>query len=120
MGDWMSSRGVFTSRRLPVIVLFNEASPHTCREDQLAELGVLDAVGSTVQALSRAGFSVETLGIGEDLEPVVSRLRQGPAVVVNYCEAFKGSAKGEALVAGVLELMGVPYTGSPPDALALC
>jgi D-alanine-D-alanine ligase len=39
---------------------------------------------------------------------------------VNYCEAFAGSAKGESLVAGVLELLGLPYTGSPPDALALC
>jgi D-alanine-D-alanine ligase len=105
---------------MPVIVLFNEASPHTRREDQLAELGVLDAVGATVQALSRAGYSVETLGIGEDLRPLVERLSRSPAVIVNYCEAFAGSAKGESLVAGVLELIGLPYTGSPPDALALC
>src|SRR5262245_50186681 len=111
----MSSRGV-TSQRLPVIVLFNEASPHTRTEDQLAELGVLDAVGSTVAALSRAGYSVETVGIGEDFWPVVDRLRRTPCVVVNYCEAFAGSAKGESLVAGVLELMGLPYTGSPSDA----
>jgi D-alanine-D-alanine ligase len=40
--------------------------------------------------------------------------------VVNYCEAFAGNAKGESHIAGILELMGVPYTGSPPDALALC
>src|SRR5262245_25857210 len=115
----MSSRGV-TSQRLPVIVLYNEASPNTRSEDQLAELGVLDAVGTTVTALSRAGYSVETLGIGEDIWPVVERLRQAPCVVVNYCEAFAGNAKGEALIAGVLELMGLPYTGSRPDALSLC
>src|SRR5207244_4433943 len=69
---------------------------------------------------SVAGYSVETLGIGEDFCPLVERLRRSPAAVVNYCEAFAGSAKGESLVAGVLELLGMPYTGSPPDALALC
>src|SRR5262245_8507811 len=98
----MSSRDV-TSQRLPVVILFNEASPHTRTEDQLAEEGVLDAVGATVTALSRAGYSVETLGIGEDFLPVVTRLRQRPCVVVNYCEAFTGSAKGESFVAGLLE-----------------
>jgi D-alanine-D-alanine ligase len=120
MGEWMSSRGVCTSHSLPVIVVFNEASPHTHRADQLAEQGVLDAVGATVQALARAGYSVETLGIGEDFWPLIERLRQTPSVVVNYCEAFGGSAKGESLVASVLELLGIPYTGSPPEALALC
>ena len=116
----MSSGGEFMSGRLPVIVLFNKASPQTRKEDQLAELGVLDSVGATVTALSRAGYSVETLGIGHDLRPLIERLSAEPAVVVNYCEAFAGCSKGESLVAGALELMGVPYTGSPPEALALC
>jgi D-alanine-D-alanine ligase len=116
----MSLAGKRPSSSLPIVVLFNEASSHTRKEDQLAELGVLDSVGATVRALTEAGFSVETMGIGEDFWPLVQRLRRSPAVVVNYCEAFAGSAKGESLIAGVLELVGVPYTGSPPHALALC
>ena len=116
----MSLAGEFTSGRLPVIVLFNEASPSTRKEDSAAELGVLDSVGATVTALSRAGYSVETFGIGDEIEPLMRRLGEGPAVVVNYCEAFRGSSKGESFVTGALELMGVPYTGSPPEALALC
>jgi D-alanine-D-alanine ligase len=120
MEDWMSEGAGITSERLPVIVLFNQASPSTRKEDQAAELGVLDSVGATVTALTRAGFSVETFGLGDDIEPLMRRLREGQAVVVNYCEAFRGNSKGESFIAGVLELMGVPYTGSPPAALALC
>ncbi len=116
----MRLRATSASERLSVIVLFNQASPITRAEDQLAEMGVLDAVGATVSALSRAGHSVETLGIGDDIQPLIDRLRNSPAVVVNYCEAFGGCAKGESLVAAVLELLAVPYTGSPPEALALC
>jgi D-alanine-D-alanine ligase len=105
---------------LPVIVLFNQPSPQTLPEDRAAELGVLEAVGTAVTALARAGYSVETLGLADDWLPLVERLRRGPAVVVNFCEGFAGRAVGEAHVAGILELMGVPYTGSTPQAILLC
>jgi D-alanine-D-alanine ligase len=40
-------------------------------------------------------------------------------VIVNLCEGFGGHTAGEAHLAGLLELLGVPYTGSPPECLAL-
>lgn len=41
-------------------------------------------------------------------------------VVFNLCEGFQGNVRGEAYMAGFLELLGIPYTGSDPLALAIC
>jgi D-alanine-D-alanine ligase len=106
--------------RLPVLVLFNHPSPHTRGEDRAAEVGVLDTVGLVTASLTRAGFSAETFGIGDDWLPLAERLRRDPALVLNFCEGFAGRATGEAHVASLLELLGVPYTGSGPDAMLLC
>ena len=46
--------------------------------------------------------------------------RQEPDVVFNLIEGFGGSSGGEAWVTALLELLGLPYTGCPPEALALC
>src|SRR5581483_10729466 len=40
-------------------------------------------------------------------------------VVVNLCEGLGGTGAGEASVAGLVELCGLPLTGSPPECLAL-
>ncbi len=107
-------------QRPPVVILFNQPSRHTRPEDRAAEAGVIEAVTSVAGSLARTGHSVETLGIADDLSPLIERLRGGPAVFVNFCEGFAGRSTGEAHVTGLLELFGAPYTGSPPDAMLLC
>jgi D-alanine-D-alanine ligase len=106
--------------RPPVVVLFNQPSPHTRPEDRAAEAGVIECVTAVAGSLARTGHSVETLGIVDDLGPLIERLRGGPAVFVNFCEGFGGRSAGEAHVTGLLELFGAPYTGSPPEAMLLC
>ena len=105
---------------LPVLILFNQPSPHTRPEDRAAERGVIDAVAAVGNALARAGRSVETLGLADDFLPLVQRLRESTAVVFNFCEGFRGKAEGEAHVAALLELLEAPYTGNTPQAIALC
>ena len=41
-------------------------------------------------------------------------------MVFNLIEGFGGSSAGEARVTALLELMGLPYTGCPSEAQALC
>ncbi len=106
--------------RMPVVVLFNEPSPRTPVQDRAAEAGVEDAVRSALHALGAAGYAAEPLGVGADWLRVAERLRAQRAVVVNFCEGVRGNAAGEGYLAGLLELLELPYTGSPPDAILLC
>lgn len=73
------------------------------------------------RALRREGFRVRLVNLREDirrLQRVAGRSR--PDVVFNLVEHFRDDAELEADVAGFFDLHGIPYTGAPPFALALC
>jgi D-alanine-D-alanine ligase len=105
---------------VPTLVLFNQPAAHADPQDRAAEVGVLDSVAAATAVLSQAGASVESLGLAGEIEPLVAACRAGRCVVLNLCEAFAGATIHEAHVAGLLELLGTAYTGSPPATIALC
>ncbi|MBP1624002.1 MAG: D-alanine-D-alanine ligase-like protein, partial [Acidobacteria bacterium] len=61
------------------------------------------------------GYSVESFS--KDL--VQTLLDLSPRFVFNLCEEINNKCELEMCIAGLLELMGIPYTGSSPFALGL-
>ncbi len=57
-----------------------------------------------------------------DHEALLDELRaQPPEFVLNFCDTgFRNDATLEAHVAALLEMLGIPYSGNGPAALALC
>lgn len=103
-----------------VAILYNEPTLPGDHPDYASEAGVLESVEAFAGALGKAGHEVGRVGIGRSVPQLVERLTsKRPDVVVNFCEGFGGRSSGEAYVAGLLELMGMPYTGSSPECLAL-
>jgi D-alanine-D-alanine ligase len=103
-----------------VLILYNE--PVLPRGHPLgdSEAGVLQTVENTTRALRQAGYAVRCLGVGEDPGAVLEGLRQvHPDAVFNLFEGLATQAGTEATVVGLLEWLGVPFTGSPSAALAL-
>jgi D-alanine-D-alanine ligase len=77
-------------------------------------------VDTVEQALTGAGHQVSRLGVGRDparLLEGIGRLR--PDVVFNLFEGLADSGETEAHAAGLLEWLGVPFTGSPYQTLCL-
>jgi D-alanine-D-alanine ligase len=86
-------------------------------EARVDVLHVADAVRS---ALLSAGHTVGVRAIGADFMGALQSIgREAPDVVFNLCESLSGDARGEAVVAGVLEQLGVSFTGSQALALGL-
>ncbi|HWP35070.1 MAG TPA: hypothetical protein VNM66_05675 [Thermodesulfobacteriota bacterium] len=74
-----------------------------------------------VGALERLGHEVQVIGVCRDLLPVVQLLRRDPPdIVFNLVEAINGDRQHEPSFAGLLEMLGVRYTGASSATLALC
>jgi D-alanine-D-alanine ligase len=77
-------------------------------------------VPQVARTLRRLGHRVSVLGIHGDVKRLVSGLsRRRPDLVFNMMEMFGDDVFGDIAVAGVLDLLGVRYTGSGPGELYL-
>ena len=88
--------------------------------DALAVRGVDEAVDGVLQACRVLGHDAVRVPAHEDPRALLDALAAiGADLVVNLVESLRGEARLEAAVAALLELAGLPYTGSPPLALGL-
>ncbi|GMU58755.1 MAG: hypothetical protein AMXMBFR34_05180 [Myxococcaceae bacterium] len=70
--------------------------------------------------LTQAGHVVDLVPVERDLSAVADALQRRRAdLVVNLCESLNGDSRGEMLVPGLLDLLGVHYTGNSAFTLAL-
>lgn len=85
--------------------------------DRTAEFDSLQTVETLRQAIAVLGHEVILIEANED---AYQRLRTGGvALVFNIAEGIRGEDR-EAQIPAMLEMLGVPYTGSGPLSLALC
>ncbi|MCJ7425605.1 MAG: ATP-grasp domain-containing protein [Dehalococcoidales bacterium] len=99
---------------LKVSVPLDEDSP----EDALEEYDSRETVEIIAAALTASGHSVVLLGGGgEFLENI---LREKVDIVFNIAEGRGNSRSRESQVPAVLEMLGIPYTGSDSHCLTVC
>ncbi len=106
-----------------VVVVYNAYMPMTGRtREAAAEQAVAGAADQAAAALAQAGWRRPALLPVRDSVPDIckSLQRLRPAVLVNLCEGFRGRPSGEPDVAGLWELLGIPFTGNDARALRLC
>lgn len=108
---------------LKVGILFNYPTKLLRGEslDYLAEVEVLDQVQAVQKALRKLGFQHYEIPLKDDVGEVIKILKEHrPDVVVNLSEGFLGDSSLEMHVPAILEILGIPYTGSHPLTLGLC
>jgi len=77
-------------------------------------------VETVTTALKAEGFDVRQLGVGRDPDDLLRGLHEHrPDAVFNLFEGLADDGRTEASVAGLLEWLGVPFTGCPAEALCL-
>jgi D-alanine-D-alanine ligase len=103
-----------------VSVLYNEPSLPIDHPDYASEAGVLESVEAVEAAVVEAGHRAMRLGLAADPRGIMRRLQDIDAdLVVNLFEGLGGVGAGESQVAGILELLGIPFTGSGSKCLTL-
>jgi D-alanine-D-alanine ligase len=84
------------------------------------DLSILHAVEAIEAALSDHAHEAVRVPVGADAR-WIERLRRGRFdVVFNLCEGLDGISATEPAVIGVLELLGIPYTGNSSATASLC
>lgn len=103
-----------------VLILYNEPVLSPNHPDAESEHEVLYTVDVVSATLAKAGFHVSRLGAHHDPGALLAGLRaERPDVIFNLFEGTGDDGNTEAYVAGLLEWLDLPFTGSPFQTLAL-
>ncbi len=117
-----------------VAIVYNEAMPelyqkkkgnkkdldfqphfHLDAPDPISEFDYME------KCLQKAGYEAYSLNIMDNLNTFIKDYdKNKPDVVFNLVEIFHDQPRLEMNFTGLLELMGVAYTGAPPMALGTC
>lgn len=110
-------------RKYKVLVLFDTAGTPPSKQDFTEELKTEDwaAEAHIIAALNKLGHEVRTIGVFDEPGMIIDEIKTHPPdVVFNLTEHFNAVSEHDRNVAGLLEMMNVPYTGSSPTGLTLC
>ncbi|HQV26960.1 MAG TPA: hypothetical protein PKZ61_02635 [Thermoflexales bacterium] len=103
-----------------VLIIYNEPllpKDHPEADSEHEILYVADAIGTILKA---AGFEVDAFGVDHRPDALIARLRADPPdVVFNLFEHSTDHAADEEWVAGILQWLGIPFTGSPSQTIAV-
>lgn len=103
-------------------ILYNVFEPRRGRpKEALSERALENAALQAGAALAADGYHIQWIPVRNRIEEIIAPIRhRRPAVIVNLCEGFRGHSAYEAQVAGLLELLGIPFTGNSSHALFQC
>jgi D-alanine-D-alanine ligase len=84
----------------------------------LSEVGVLEEREDIGRALQVLGYRTSVFNVDGDISRLLNFLREDkPDVIFNLCESVGNDAIHEMHIAGIYELLHIPYTGSGPLTL---
>ena len=111
-------------KRYKVLVLFDTAGTPPADQDFSKELKTDEwwaAEAHVIGALEKLGHEVRTLGVWDEPGMIIDEIKgHPPDIVFNLTEHFNEVSAYDRNVAGLLEMLDVPYTGSSPTGLTLC
>lgn len=77
-------------------------------------------VGAVNSALCGLGYNVKKISVSRNIGKLILDIKKySPLYIFNLCEEVDGHSWGEMYIAGILELLNIPYTGSGPFSLGL-
>ena len=100
------------------ILVDDEVGKRNVDGDFVLERGTME--WQVVQALVAQGRELSVLPFDPKITPTIDALRVlRPRLVFNLTEWLAGDRRLDSAIAGVLDMMKLPYTGSGPDAMQI-
>lgn len=87
----------------------------------LSEVGVLEKREHVQEALQKNGYKTSLFNMNSDIKRLIQYIEEKePDLIFNLCESVGDKSTHEMFVAGLYELLGVPYTGASAFTLGMC
>lgn len=91
------------------------------KQIDLSEVGVIEEYEAINEILNEKGFITETFNLLDNIDLLIQRIQEeNYDVIFNLIESVAGDSTKEMYVAGIFELLNVPYTGCNAVTLGLC
>ena len=102
---------------MKVVILYDRIVEEGGSPDQR---DVIEQAKAVREALTDLGFESTTLSFSFDLKSFLDSVRNlRPDLVFNLVESVEGHGRFLHLASSILDILGIPYSGSPTDALYL-
>jgi D-alanine-D-alanine ligase len=114
------SRRSRASKRIAILYNVDYQDAHPDTDPAWASRAEVELVATDIlRALRESGHDAHLVPVDGDLAGLRSALADlDVACAFNLCESLVGDARLESAVPLVLELLGIPFTGSPPEVLS--
>ncbi|HMP72862.1 MAG TPA: ATP-grasp domain-containing protein [Kiritimatiellia bacterium] len=107
--------------KIPVLIDLETIPPEDPNFEGLTEAVRESMEFHVIASLHDLGYDAPVVPFGPDpLHTLRTLLDLKPDLVFNLTEHFRGDRRQDANIAGLLDLVGLPYTGSGPGTLILC
>jgi D-alanine-D-alanine ligase len=108
-------------KKTRLLVLFDTDGEPPASQDYRKQIESTDeAEFDIARALIAKGHQVRMFGFRDNLDQLIAGLRAEPAdVIFNLAERFRGLSALDYTVTGVLDMLGLPYTGASSEGLML-
>ena len=106
---------------LDIILLVDEVMIPSGDPNMMEQPGQPMTEFHVADALRNLGHRVRVLGAGSDITAIVNGLtKEQPDLVFNLTEHIEGNRLMDKNIAGLLDMIGIPFTGTGPYGLMLC
>ena len=87
----------------------------------LSERDFLRQIANIKKVLEKKYISVDTLAVNSDIRTAIKKITNySPDAILNFVESVEGNSNLESYVAGVYDLLEIPYTGNSSVCLGNC
>jgi len=114
---------VTRSNSLKVLLMFDSPYKTDTDYDFQEEFSSPDwkSEAHVYKTLCKIGYNVKMLGLHNDITKLIDVVKAfEPDIVYNLAEVFNQQSRYEKNIVAVLEMLGVPYTGSSSTSLMIC
>ncbi|MEW6196986.1 MAG: ATP-grasp domain-containing protein [Bacteroidota bacterium] len=91
------------------------------QNNDLSEREFLKQIANIKKILQKKYAAVETLAVNSDIRSAIKKITAfSPDVILNFVESVEGNSNLESYIAGVYDLLGIPFTGNNAITLGNC